>query len=174
VKTSGASGGKCEYRRPVISAAARIRAKGEDFSASFAELQNVVQQACARRSEWEAKVVAGIRAIVDFAAANPAKARALTVEARRPKSGEPESAQEVVEYFADLLGEVAPAEKRFPISTDASVVEAIATIVRGHLLAGTADRLPDAAPDLVYLALMPYLGIAETRGWAMALSLDTG
>ena len=45
-------------------------------------------------------------------------------------------------------------------------MESIATIIRGHLQLGTADELPGIAPDLVYITLMPYLGISEARRWA--------
>jgi hypothetical protein len=159
------------YRRPSVSAAARVRNEGEDFASSFEELKDRVSSACELQGEWEAKVVSGIQAIVGFAATSPAKALALTVEARRPRSDERTPADEVISHFAGLLAKGAPSEKRAQISTDRSVVEAIAMIVRGHLIAGTAEQLPETAPDLVYLALMPYLGLAETRGWTKALSL---
>ena len=161
----------CRGRRAPVSAAARVRGEGEDFSSSFEELKGEVSSACERQSEWEAKVVAGIQAMVEFAAANPAKALALSVEARRPSADDRIPANEVIAYFARRLAEVAPSQKRTPISNDMAIVEAIALIVRGHLLGGTAGQLPGAAPDLAYLALMPYLGLAETRGWTNALAL---
>jgi hypothetical protein len=160
--------------RAPLSAAARVRSKGEDFAACFAELKGLVSEVCDRQDEWEAKVIAAIRAITESAAASPAKALALTVEARRPGPEDQIAAHQVIAYFAERLGELAPRARRAPISNDESIIEAIALIFRGHLLAGTADQLPDAAPDLVYLALMPYLGLAETRGWTNALALRTG
>lgn len=167
-----ASDGKgCEKRRAPLSAAARVRSEGEDFAICFAELKVLVGQVCDQHDRWEAKVVAGIQAIGEFAAASPAKALALSVEARRPGPDRQIPAQVVIAYFAERLGELAPSTKRAPISTDESVVESIALILRGHLIAGTADQLPKAVPDLVYLALMPYLGLAETRGWTNALAL---
>jgi hypothetical protein len=168
-RANGSNG--CEKRRTPTSAAARVRSEGEDFSSSFEELKGAVSSACERQSEWEAKVVAGIQATVEFTASSPAKALALTVEARRPRPDGRVPANEVIAYFAGLLAGLAPSEKRASISTDESIVEAIALIVRGHLLGGTTERMPQAAPDLVYLALMPYLGLAETRGWAKALAL---
>jgi hypothetical protein len=157
-----------------LSAAARVRATGEDFTASFLQLQDAVRDACTREGEWEARVVAGIRATLEFVAENPARAEALTVRARRsrPPRRDRDPEREVLGYFAGLLGAVAPAERRFPISTDEAIVESIATIVRGHLLGGTADQLPGIAPDLVYLALMPYLGLAETQRWVAASAED--
>jgi hypothetical protein len=68
----------------------------------------------------------------------------------------------------DLLDGVSPARRPLPVATNRSVVEAIATLIRGHLLEGSEDRLPAAAPDLVYLTLLPYLGSAETKSWTEA------
>src|SRR3954451_19608601 len=116
--------------RAPLSAAARVRGKGEDFAACFAELKGLVGEACDRQLEWEAKVVAAIQSIAGFAAASPAKALALSVEARRPGPDKQILAQEVIAYFAERLGELAPAAKRTPISTDESIVAAIALIVR--------------------------------------------
>lgn len=157
-------GGGCQASGP--TAAARVRAEGEDFSASFHQLQDAVRKACRRQAKWEGKVVAGIEVALEFAATQPGKALALTVEARRPAFGERNPEQVVLAYFAERLSMVAPAAARKPISTDESIVESIAVFIRGHLLGGTEAELPATAPDLVYLALMPYLGLKETKRWA--------
>lgn len=151
--------------QPGETAAARVRRAGEDFSASFAQLKAAVSEACTGGEDWEARVAAGIRAVLEFAAESPGAARALTVQARGGDS-KVDREREVIAHFAELLGKVAPCEERFGVSTDRGVVESIATVIRAHVLAGTTDRLPEAAPDLVYLALMPYLGLAGTRRWA--------
>lgn len=169
----GASEGEGDgMRRTQDSAAAQVRGEGENFAGCFAELKSLVGEACDQQGGWEAKVVAGIQSIVAFAAASPAKALALTVEARRPDHQGVIPADQVTAYFAKRYGEVAPSTNRAPVSTDESIIEAIALIIRGHLLAGTAEQLSKASPDLVYLALMPYLGMAETRGWAQALTFQ--
>jgi hypothetical protein len=154
------------------TAAARVRNEGEDFSASFLELRDAVGRSCRRQAKWQAKVIAAIEVTLEFAAAEPGKARALTVDARRSAFGDLNPEQVVLHYFAGRLAEVAPAEKRVPISTDEGIVEAIAALIRGHLLGETESALPAAAPDLVYLALMPYLSLAETRRWADAAAAD--
>jgi hypothetical protein len=165
--SNGANSGRDERDLPGVSAAARVRASGEDFSASFLELQEAVREACGRQVRWEEKVVAGIHAAFDFAAANPARATALTLNARRPSFGDRNPAEQVViDHFVDLLGEVTSTQRRLPVSTDRSIVESIFAIVRGHLIADTPDRLPEVAPDAIYLALMPYLGFEGARRWA--------
>src|SRR4249919_2766823 len=75
-------------RRPTpTSVIGARRSEGPDFIASFLEIQQLVHEACKRESPWEAKVVAAIGASLEFAATEPAKARALTLSARRPAFG---------------------------------------------------------------------------------------
>lgn len=146
---------------------ALARRGSAEFLSSFAALQEAVRAACsANRGRWEEQVVAGIQAALRFAATEPQMAHALIVHGRRVPSGDGDREQEVVAHFAGLLAGVAPAQARHPISTDEGVIEAIAALIRGHLQAGAVERLPDVAPDLVYLALMPYLGLEGAREWA--------
>jgi hypothetical protein len=164
VEASGSGGGG----RGGLTAAARVRIAGPDFTTSFLALQNAVRSACVPRTEWQARIVLGLRAVLEFAAADPTAARSLTIQARNGDPAAPDRQDEVLAYFAELLDEVTPAEKLVAVSTDKGIVDSIATIVRGQLLAGSADQLPAALPDLVYLALLPYTGLAEARRWASA------
>ncbi len=43
------------------------------------------------------------------------------------------------------------------------MIASITMIVRSHLVTGSAKQLPELAPDLVYLILMPYTGLARAR-----------
>ncbi len=143
-----------------------MRAEGEDFSASFHQLQDAVRKACRRQARWEGKVVAGIEVALEFAATQPGKALALTVEARRPAFGERDPEQVVLTYFAERLSTVAPTAKRKPISTDESIVESKSGLHPRASARRHRGRAAGTAPDLVYLALMPYLGLKETKRWA--------
>lgn len=151
-----------------LTAATRVRTSGPDFSANFLALQDVVRKTCAAETQWQARIVVGLRAVLEFAAADPAAARALTIQARNGNSAAAGNQDEVIAYFVELLGELTPAQKVVAVSTDRGVVESIATIVRGQLLAGSAEQLPAALADLVYLMLLPYTGLAEARRWASA------
>ena len=123
---------------------------------------------------WEARVVAAIQAALRFAAAEPAMAHALIVHGRRERDGEGrgDREREIVAHFAAALAAVAPPRSRHSISTDEGVIEAIAAVIRGHLQAGAPERLPAIAPDLVYLALMPYVGLNDARRWAESAELS--
>ena len=165
VSQENGDGGRRQTPSGETRAAAARRGKAS-FLPSFAALKDRVAKACGGEEAWEAQVVAGVRAVLEFAAADPQAAHALTVEARRRATGEVDLEQEAISYFAGLLREAVGVERRFTLSTEEALVESIATIIRGHLQLGTADELPGIAPDLVYITLMPYLGISEARRWA--------
>lgn len=141
------------------------------FLPSFAALQGAVRMACAGEARWEARVVAGIGAVIAFTLADPDAVRALTWNARdrATEAGNPE--EEVLSYFEELLVDTIPNEMPFAISGPGGVVEAIAIVVRGNLLSGTTERLRDLGPDLVFLALTPYLGLGGATQWAQTFSL---
>jgi hypothetical protein len=160
------NGGR-KSRREAAPAPIGRRAQGEEFSSSFDQLQREVREACGRESEWEARIRAGIRAALEFAAAHPGEARALTIEASSADS--PVDRQDdVIAYFVGLLGEAAPPERLFPIAADRAMVAAIAMIVRSHLVSGSAGLLPELAPGLAHMILMPYTGLAGARHEAEA------
>ena len=146
-------------RREAAPAPIGRRAQREGFSTSFGQLQGEVEGACRRVTGWEARVAAGVRAALEFAAAHPAEARALTIEARADDSAAVDREDDVIAYFTQLLHDAAPGEKLFPIAADRAMVASIAMIVRSHLVIGSAKRLPELAPDLAYLILLPYRGL---------------
>jgi hypothetical protein len=160
----------CSYFSVGRNGSSRWRAPAADFSASFSRLCGAVEEACASEGAWEEKVAAGIRSALVFVAADPAAAKALTIDARAEALGDGDRQDEVVAHFAELLRRAAPSEKRFPISTDRGIVESIMTLIRGHILAGTTDELPALVPDVVYLALMPYAGLFQARRLADSMS----
>ena len=165
-----ANGGRNGRREGVLAPIGR-RAAGPALSASLERLQKDVQTACSRQSGWEARVVAGIKAALEFAAAHPGETRALTIEAHRAAPAADRD-DDVIAYFTKLFNDAAPAEKLFPITSDRAMIAAIAMIIRSHLVAGSVSDLPELAPDLVYLALMPYNGLDAARRESEQLGLN--
>ena len=144
-----------------------VRRSGRpDFAESFASLREAVVSACDPAACWEARVLAGIGAALEFAGEEPEMSHVVIVQGRRERRPRGDREREVVAHFAELLSTTAPPEIRHPVSTDEGIVEAIATLIRGHLQAGTERELVQRAPDLVYLVLMPFLGIDGARRWA--------
>lgn len=122
--------------------------------------------ACAQFDEWDGKVAAGVAAVLKFAAESPEMAHALIVQGRREKTDLGDLERKVLEHFAGLLAKTVPDSRTLPFATHQGAVEAIASVIRGHLQAGTERDLVLRTPDLVYLTLMPHLGVERARSWA--------
>ena len=136
-----------------------------EFPVALASLETAVLEACSVDAEWPAQITAAIYAGVDFAIANPVVIRALTLN---PK-GESDSIsryESVVGRLAGLIQVKAPLGSRLPGSTDEALMAGLVGLVGDHIRLGRVDRLEELRPELVLLALLPYLGFAEARRWA--------
>lgn len=136
------------------------------FESAIAEMESAVVAACAAHTEWPARIAAGINAAIEFAISNPAAARTLAIDSRAVEPREGSVYPEMIQRLATLLGTGAPRAERLPASSDESIVWVIAAIVSCHVRAGTVDSLGDGDPDLVFLALLPYVGFAEACRWS--------
>jgi len=133
-----------------------------DFAACRERLERALSASCEQRDSWAGTATAGVYAALEFAAADPAAALLLTDRATvRWKEREPAFAA-MVEHLAGLLKRGAPpANPRLP-SAEVVVVH-IARQVNLRLSAGGAGELMEIAPDMAFLALMPFVGFAEAR-----------
>jgi hypothetical protein len=139
------------------------------FADSFAQLQNAIAEGCDGDGEWQARFVAGIRAAFAFAAANPAAARALTIESRTTTPLDDDGDhRRLIEHFANQLSRCAPPGQRLPASTDCGLITSIAAVVSQHLSSDRVDHLDEMASDMAYLALLPYVGFDEAGRWTRA------
>lgn len=139
-----------------------------EFTLALAGLEKALLDACAAQGEWPAQVAAAIYAGVDFAIANPSVARALTVEAAAEAGGMGRY-EHVIGRLAGFIQIKAPRDSRLPASTDEALVAGIVGLVGDHIRIGRPDRLAELRPELVLLALLPYLGFAEAQRWANRL-----
>lgn len=132
----------------------------------FERFLGLVFRACNAAPEWPLKVKSVIVAALDYAAAEPAQMSLLTLDAL---SANVEMAQRVLtstEHLAALLSrgrELSEEAAALPELTEKSVVGALTAIVSSRIASGEAERLPELAPQLVELALAPYVGAAEAK-----------
>jgi hypothetical protein len=139
-------------------------ASGE-FSLALAGLETAVLDACTVKGEWPAQVAAAIYAGVDFAIANPAVARELTIDAAA-EADCMRRYERVIGRLAGFIQIKAPRDSRLPGSTDEALVAGIVGLVGDHIRIGRLDRLAELRPELVLLTLLPYLGFTEAQRWA--------
>lgn len=138
---------------------------------AFDRLAAELFRACARESEWTAKVAAGIGAAIGFAVRGPEEAHLLLLDV---VAADPTLAARVLasnDYLIGLLRngrEQCARATTLPELTERVLIGAITSIVGMRLLSGQADQLRDLEPQLVQFLLMPYVGIAEARRVAEA------
>jgi hypothetical protein len=130
-----------------------------DFPGSLAQLQSAVSAGCDSRGQWPDNFAAGVRAAFDFAVANPAAARTLTVSGHESGRTDPQ----LTHFFASELGRCMPPEYRPPAPSDGAVLASITSVVSDYLRWGRAEGLGEIVPHLMYLALLPYVGFSEAQ-----------
>jgi len=164
--------------RHVIAAAGVSRAtfyrnfeNGEEavtsaHEAIFERFLGLVFRACNAASEWPFKVRSVIEAALDYAATEPAQVGLLTLD---PLSADVEMAPQMlasIDHLAALLSRGRALGKEaaaLPELTEKSVVGALIAIVSSRIASGEAEQLPELAPQLVELALTPYVGAVEAK-----------
>jgi hypothetical protein len=100
-------------------------------------------------------------------------ARIMTIEVAA-KSGGISHYERVVGRLAGMIRVKAPIERRLPVSTDEALVGGIVGLVGDHVRLGRTERLAELRPELVLLALLPYLGFSEAQRWANRAAGTTG
>jgi hypothetical protein len=145
----------------------------EPFGQLLSELEARVAAACEGRDEWPAKVGAGIYAGVEFAISHPTVADALLVLERTDESSTG-GYTGTLKRLAALISRDAPEGSRLPGSTDEALMAGIVGLVGDHVRLGRFEALEALRPDLVLLALLPYLGFADAQRWANQFGSDQG
>ncbi len=139
---------------------------GDAFEPAFARLQIRVEAACTGELEWPARVAAGVRTALAFAAADPATAEVLTNEAMAAGKDGFARYDRMIEYFADALrpGRAERADgERLPEITEKTMVGGVAMLVAQRLSFGRQSELPALAPEAIQFVLTPYLGAADAK-----------
>lgn len=141
----------------------------EAFGQLLAELEARVEAACARQDEWPVQVAAGIYAGVAYAIEHPIVVDAVSLlESDKKPVGS--GYKLTIARLAALISRDAPAHSRLPVSTDEALVAGIVGLVGDHVRVGRFEALEALRPDLVLLALLPYLGFAGAQDWANRLA----
>jgi AcrR family transcriptional regulator len=131
------------------------------IDATTTEMRELVEDACAQASSTEAGIVAGLEALLEFVAENPAASRMCMVEAI---SATPSSARlydAAVRDFVELFRKSAPPGADLPKTIEESLVGGVAWIVQLQIRRGEAEQAPELLPELSQFVLSPYLGVGK-------------
>ncbi len=151
--------------------------KEECFLAAYdtvvEQLLDGVGQAYAAADSWPQKVHDGLRMFLTSLAAEPAFARMCVVEvvAAGPEArGRRDAAMRVFVDFLDPGRDEAPKGLTVPELAGEIVVGGLYEVIYTRLLRDAADELVTLLPELLYCALVPYVGhqqaeqaVEETR-----------
>lgn len=143
------------------------------FGRLLGDLEASVAAACQSQEEWPAQVGAGIYAGVEFAIGNPAVVDALLMVETVEKASS-SGYIGTIERLAQLISRDAPERSRLPGTTDEALVAGVVGLVGDHVRVGRLEALEALRPDLVLIALLPYLGFDEARAWANRFAADEG
>jgi AcrR family transcriptional regulator len=132
------------------------------YDAIFARILGRVVEAYESRRRWPDRVSAGLGALLDELAAEPAYARSGIVEvlAAGPEAIERrDAALRAFQTFYDPARPEVPDHGVAPIVAEATI-GGIYEVIYRRLITEGAEGLPRLRPELTYLALAPYLGPA--------------
>jgi AcrR family transcriptional regulator len=141
-------------------------------------LVRAVSDAYNREDAWRDKVRNGLAEFLRFLAAEPNFARMCIVEvlAAGPSALQRrDGAMRMFRVFFEAgRQEVSPDMPPLPQLVSESVVGAIYEIIYSRILRSRTEELPDLLPDLMYIALCPYLGPEEAARDYLAATARTG
>jgi AcrR family transcriptional regulator len=169
----------CEQARTRRSHFDRCFAGKEDCFLSIhdevgAEFCDRVVAAYAGASSWHDRVWAAGWAAMRFFSEDPTRARFLVVEVNGAGSGAQTRRDRILQRIADVL-DAGREELDEPSSVSRSTAEIVAGAIYGTVLgrieSGSIERGDDFLPELVYMAVMPYLGSRAAEDELLVQSL---
>jgi hypothetical protein len=136
-----------------------------------------ILDACGAEQDWPVKVAAGLRAGLEFAAADPAAAHTLTNGALALGTDGSDRYERLVAYLGERLlagREERPEGNRLPEITERAMAGGVLTLVAQRVDEGRAGELRALVPEAIQFVLTPYLGADEARRLADATDLGQG
>jgi len=131
------------------------------FEAVLEHLTELITSTAAAENEWPQQVISGLRAALDFFAAEPDLARLCLVES---VSATPtiairfrEAVLACVPALAGGRSELADPDSLLP-EAESSIIGGAVSLATRSIIAGETGKLPDLLPDLTDFTLSPYLG----------------
>lgn len=134
-------------------------------------LEDLIGKVATAEHDWPHRVIAGLRAALDFFAAEPGLARFCLLEA---VSATPttairfrEAVLAAVPALSEGRAELTDQTALLPETEDA-ILGGIVSLATRWVIAGEAEKLADLLPDLVDFTLGPYLGAERAADLASA------
>lgn len=127
---------------------------------AVAELLQRTNAACDEaRAAADDPLEAGLRAVLDWVAEQPARAWVLIVESFGATPVSMRRYLSAIGEFTALLSGVVPSEVPRPKAIEESLVGGVASLISGVIRAGEAERAPELLPDISIFLRAPFLEV---------------
>lgn len=133
------------------------------FDSAVAEAGAAVAEACEPidGAEWEERTEAGLRALLEYAAAHPSEARLCLVEAPAASAASSARYDAAVDGYIERLRGAAPSGVGRPATLVEALVGGTLWIVQRHIRGGGAEDAVDLLPELLEFVISPYRGVGK-------------
>jgi AcrR family transcriptional regulator len=139
----------------------------ETISDAVRHLESAVAAALPNEATWPERVRLGLRAFVGALVTDPARTRLAMVESGRAGPAAALEVRRAYQRFVPYFDEGREhAAHDLPAPTSDAVVGGIALTVQHQVADGNIPGLWNVLPDLVYFALVPYLGPQRASAFA--------
>jgi AcrR family transcriptional regulator len=141
----------------------------EDKEACFLAAYDNAVEALVRRvvvayesgGDWPERAAAGLAALLDTLAAEPALARLSLVDIGNAGPAAQRRYRAAIQRLTPLFDEgrdYAPGGRGLPANTSRMAIGGVTGLISDELLAGRAAQLPGLLSDVLFATLMPYIG----------------
>jgi AcrR family transcriptional regulator len=112
-------------------------------------------------SEWPERAAAGLTALLEVLAEEPALARLSLVDIGRAGPAAQRRYRAAIQRLTPLFDEgrdYAPRGRNLPANTSRMAIGGVTGLIADELVAGRAEQLPGLLSDVLFATLVPYIG----------------
>lgn len=133
------------------------------FATAIADAEAEAAEACESipAAAWEARTEAGLRALLEFVAANPAAARLALIEAPAASVASAARYEEALDGFIARLREAAPPGSGRPATLEEALIGGTVWIVQRQVRRGSAADAVRLLPELTDFLVSPYRDVGK-------------
>jgi AcrR family transcriptional regulator len=133
------------------------------FDTTLTDADAAVAEACEaiEADSWKGRTEAGLGALLEFVAANPAAARLCLVEAPAATPASAARYEATIESYIGRLREGAPALPSRPATLEEALVGGTVWIVQRQIRRGAATDAADLLPELTEFVISPYRDVGK-------------
>ncbi len=112
-------------------------------------------------ADWPERAAAGLTALLETFAEEPALARLSLVDIGRAGPAAQRRYRAAIQRLTSLFDEgrdFAPGGRNLPANTSRMAIGGVTGLISDELLAGRAEQLPELLSDVLFATLVPYIG----------------